>query len=450
MKNTLFTVSVAAIQLLLCSFSIRAEQPAQGWLFDSVNHNDYGITISGWAQASIADSNHGGQLTPATVFRREKGFTLDQTGIMIEKKTNSNLISRVGAIPVGMPKNFDWGFNLTAMYGADNFFFRTYGLDDDWGVNKVGNFGKHDYYASFTQAYLEFYFPTMGGSNLIVGLFHTPLANEIGFALPSPAPTDFYTRTYSFIHGPAKHAGFLWSSHLLNKPDSVTVTYEIGVVRGYNNLQDANNNWGVLGNLRWRSKDFKTWIDFENFYGNGADDSIAACGCGSPIPTDSSLANDNSLKRYQSYLTVTHNFDEKNAVIAEASYGHQEKALLADIFNQAPIGIPQNGGVDASWSGINLSYKYQFTPQVTAAVRGEYFDTDGVNVMLPFSGSYKALTSNISWLPTPYMRLRPEIRYDWYSGNAKPFGAQENHAPPLIDGKYDNQFSYSLDMTFFF
>nr|WP_174505295.1 outer membrane beta-barrel protein [Acinetobacter sp. Marseille-Q1620] len=451
MRKTLFTLSMVASQLLLYSVSVKADdQPAQGWLFDSINHNDYGISVSGWAQASVADSNHGQQLTPATVFRRTDGFTIDQMGIMLEKKLNSNLISRVGAIPVEMPKHFNWGFNITAMYGADNFFFRTYGLDEDWSFNKPGNFGSSDYYATLTQAYLEFYFPFSGGSNLMLGLFHTPLANEIGFALPNPAPTDFYTHTYSFIHGPAKHAGVLWSSYILNNPNSSKLSYELGLVRGYNNLQDINNNWDVIGNLRWRSQDFKTWIDFENIYGNNADDSISDCGCGSPIPTSSALAHDNSLKRFQSYLTLTHHFDEKNSVVAEASYGHQEKSLLADIFNTSPIGIPKAGGKNASWSGLNISYKYKFNQKVSASVRGEYFDTDGVNVMLPFSGSYKALTTNLTWTPVHYLRVRPEIRYDWYSGHAKPFGADGNYLPPLVHGKYDNQLSYSLDLTFFF
>ncbi|MDQ9008690.1 outer membrane beta-barrel protein [Acinetobacter gerneri] len=442
--------AIAVSQFVVFTSMCHAEQPAQGWLFKDLNQNDYGITVSGWAQASVADSNHGNQLTPATVFRRESGFTLDQMGIMIEKKVKSNLISRVGPIPVEKSDSFDWGFNITAMYGADNFFFRTYGLDDDWGGNKVGNFGNTDYYSTLTQAYVELYFPYLGGSNLMLGLFHTPLANEIGFALPSPAPTDFYTHTYSFIHGPAKHAGALWSSYIFNQPNSAKLSYELGLAKGYNSLQDINNNWDVIGNLRWRSADFKTWIDFENIYGNSADDSVSDCACGSPIPSSSTLAHDNSLKRYQSYLTLTHHLDEKNTLIAEASYGHQEKSLLADVFNQIPYGSPKTGGKNASWSGIDLSYLHKFNPKVSAAIRGEYFDTDGVHVLLPFSGSYRALTSNISWQPVPYLRLRPEIRYDWYSGHAKPYGADGNYAPPLIHGRYDDQFSYSLDATFFF
>lgn len=166
---------------------------------DVARNSSFKIDVSGWAQTSLAYGNNGSQLSPATGFRKEDGFTLDQMGIMLEKKINSNIISRVGPIPTPYSNQFDWGFNITVTYGADASFFRTYGFDEDWGSNKVDNFGNDDYYASLAQAYIEFYFPTLSGSNLMLGLFHSPLANEIGFALPSPAPTDFYTHTYSFF-----------------------------------------------------------------------------------------------------------------------------------------------------------------------------------------------------------------------------------------------------------
>ncbi len=57
----------------------------QGWLFQSINDKPLGIQISGWAQASVAGSNHGGQMTPATIFRQDEGLTLDQVAITIEK-----------------------------------------------------------------------------------------------------------------------------------------------------------------------------------------------------------------------------------------------------------------------------------------------------------------------------------------------------------------------------
>lgn len=60
------------------------------------------------------------------------------------------------------------------------------------------------------------------------------------------------------------------------------------------------------------------------------------------------------------------------------------------------------------------------------------------------------MTANVTWNPKPYLRIRPEIRYDWYSGSHKPFAAKDNGLPPLINGTEDDQLSYSIDLTLFF
>ncbi len=431
------------------SFAEEAKPP-MGWLFSDINDNEAGVIVSGWLQASYAGSDNGEQLLPATFFRKEDGAALDQFGLMIEKKVNSNVLSRVGAFPGPAPTEFDWGFNVTVNYGADNFFFRTYGIDDDWDINDVGDFDNDDLYLTLTQAYLEFYFPVMDGSNLMLGLFHTPLENEIGFPLPAPAPTDFYTKAYSFMHGPAKHFGALWSSKFSSEAGESMLSYELGIVKGWNNVDDPNDDFDVIANLRWRSADFTTWVDFENIYGNGADDSIAECGCGSPIPTSSDLAGDDSLMRQLSYLTITKFVDSSNRLVAEFTYGKQEKSLFADLFNDDTFGIPEEGGEDATWYGVNLNWHHTINPELVASTRAEFFNTDGVNVLLPYAGDYKAVTANLSWTPRHNIRVRPEIRYDWYSGSAKPFGAKSIAPPPLLAGTEDTQLTYSVDVTFFF
>ncbi len=439
----------ASLAFSALSFAEEAKPP-MGWLFSDFNDNKTGVTVSGWLQASYAGSNNGEQLLPATFFRKEEGVALDQFGLNIEKKIKSNIISRVGAFPGAAPTDFDWGFKVTAIYGADNFFFRTYGIDDDWGINDVDDFGNDDLYLTLTQAYLEFYFPVLDGSNLMVGLFHTPLENEIGFSYPTPAPTDFYTKAYSFMHGPAKHFGALWSSKFASEAGKPMLSYELGIVRGWNNFEDPNGDFDIIANLRWRSADFSTWVDFENIYGNGADDSIAECGCGSPIPTSSELAGDDSLMRQLSYLTITKFVNPNNRIVAEFSYGKQEKSLFADLFNDDTFGIPEEGGEDASWYGVNLNWHHTINPNLVANTRAEFFNTDGVNVLLPYGGDYKAVTANLSWTPLHNIRVRPEIRYDWYSGSATPFGAKSIAPPPLLAGTEDTQLTYSVDVTFFF
>lgn len=179
-----------------------------------------------------------------------------------------------------MPQSADWGFNVTTVYGKDARFFKTYGWDEDLGVNRDNK--PEDAAFTIAQAYLEFYFPVLGGSDLILGIFHTPLENEIGFPLP---PLHLQTSTaYLLFHAWASQA--CWSALLIQAPSDPgesMLGFEVGVVQGWNNLQSPNHDPHVIANVRWRSADFNTWVDWENIYGNGAGDSIADCACGSPF-----------------------------------------------------------------------------------------------------------------------------------------------------------------------
>ncbi|MCG2580583.1 MAG: porin [Marinobacter sp.] len=374
-------------------------------------------------------------------FNSDEGFNLNQLAIAIEKKVASNVVSRATPTPAPMPDSFDWGFNVTAIYGNDANYFKTYGWDEDLGVNDMRDEDEEAF--NVAQAYLELYIPALGGSNLMLGLFHTPLENEIGFPLPAPAPTEFYTHTYSFMHGPAKHAGALYSFKLPHDKGSNIWGLELGAVQGWNNIQDPNNDIDVIANLRWRSSDMSLWIDWENIYGNGANDSFAECGCGSPFPTATTPGED--AKRYQTYLTISKPLNGANRIALEMSYGEQEKSALSTLVNGEPT--------DAKWYGANLNWYHRVSETTTWNSRFEYFNGEdpahvvltGANVGKAPSdwsyGEFYALTSNITWFPSPAVRIRPELRYD----------LQDSSGPNAFgDGTEDNQIIASLDMTVYF
>lgn len=62
-----------------------------------------------------------------------------------------------------MPQEADWGFNVTTVYGKDARYFKTCGWDEDLGVNR--NNKPEDEAFTIAQAYLEFYFPVLSGSD---------------------------------------------------------------------------------------------------------------------------------------------------------------------------------------------------------------------------------------------------------------------------------------------
>ncbi|WP_435609021.1 outer membrane beta-barrel protein [Pseudomonas knackmussii] len=436
-------VPVAMGATLCSSLALADGEDPNGSLFrhlfgDSLER-DYGIKVHGWAQAGWIYNNNGSDdVSKQAFFNDDEGFNLNQLAVAVEKAPKSNVIGRVGPFPGPMPQEADWGFNVTALYGKDARYFKTYGWDEDLGVNRSA--GPEDENFTIAQAYMDLYFPVLGGSDLMVGIFHTPLENEIGFALGSPAPADFYTHTYSFMHGPAKHAGALYSFKLPQEEGGSMLGFELGLVQGWNNLQDPNHDPDVIANMRWRSADFRTWVDWENIYGNGAGDSFADCSCGSPIPAGDKHQD---LTRYDSFLTVSHVLDERNRVAVEFNYGYQEDAAFAAFANER----------DGRWYGTDLNWYHQLAPKLMWNSRAEWFHTTApVHVLManidpdtgipdPSWGNFYGFTTNLSWTPVSNVRLRPELRYDIHNGSGRDaFG----------DGRKDSQLIGSFDVTFFF
>lgn len=409
-------------------------------VFGDSLERDHGIKIYGWAQAGlIYNDNSSHDVSKQSFFKTEEGFNLNQFALAVEKAPKSNVIGRVGPFPGPMPQEADWGFNVTTVYGKDARFFKTFGWDEDLSINRH----KDPEAKAFTvaQAYLNFYFPVLGGSDLMIGIFHTPLENEIGFALPSPAPTDFYSHTYSFMHGPAKHAGVLYSFKLPSAPGESMLGFELGLVQGWNNLENPNHDPHLIANVRWRSADFGTWVDWENIVGNGAGDSIADCACGTPIATAGTKKDHDKV--YSSYLTISHVLDPNNRVALEMNYGKQDNGAFAEFANKT----------DATWYGADFNLYHRLTEKLMWNSRAEWFYTDApAHVLManidsstgipdPTWGSFYGVTTNLAWSPTPNVRLRPELRYDIHSGPGR---------DAYADGEKDKQLVASFDVSFFF
>lgn len=181
-------------------------------------------------------------------------------------------------------------------------------------------------------------------------------------------------------------------------------------------------------------------MDWENIYGSGAGDNFADCACGSPIPAGTA---DKTDQRYETYLTISHDLDPVNRVALEMSYGKQKNSALASFANKK----------DAAWYGANFSFHHQLTETLSWNNRAEWFYTDapshvvmanidpGTGIPDPSWGSFYAMTTNLSWLPKPNLRLRPEARYDIHSGPGRDaFG----------NGSRDAQLVLSFDATVFF
>jgi hypothetical protein len=316
------------------------------------------ISLFGWAEASaIYSDNDSSDISPGAFFNSDDGLNLNQLGLMLcsgracppfSFGPGGAIHNRVGPFPGPRPENASIDFNVTTIYGEDVAFLKTLGFDGDFHFDR-----DDERKLGIPQAFVDIYLPILDGTSVMIGSFQTPLENEIGYALVWP--DRFATHTYAFQHGPAKHVGVLAQSRLKTSPDFGLLAIDYGVVRGWNNASDRNQDVDVIGGIRWRSPDLETWIDLEAIYGNGEDDFGPAPGRGgSPYFVLSSTGE--YLGRLSAFLIVYQAFTPKFSMALETSYGRQEGGDM----KFTSFAITEN----AQWYGANIGARFGFSDRV--------------------------------------------------------------------------------------
>jgi len=94
-------------------------------------------------------------------------------------------------------------------------------------------------------------------------------------------------------------------------------------------------------------------------------------------------------------------------------------------------------GTAASWYGVDQYVNYSLHKVVKAGLRFEWFrDADGTRVSGSefrgnpnrgaFAGDFFSVTGGVNYTPHPNITFRPEVRYDWFSGEGRPFNGNNN------------------------
>lgn len=390
------------------------------------------VKIHGRIQVgAIYNDNHSENVFPSGFLNFNEGVNLNRADLIFEKTIKSNLQPRIGPFPDPKPEHADIGFQIDTRYGKDAAI--TFGFDDE-GRNK-----DKEHLLLMQQWFVKGYQPWGEGFSYIAGSWFTPVGMEIG--APVDPPTGFYTHGYSFVYQPSKHVGVLGSLKLPLRPEKGMLSVGAGLVQGWNNLQDNNDDKTLLLDMRWRSPDFKTWVDVESIIGNEqSEDGITD----QTRPFNAVSTSGEKLLRQMHSLTVSHRLDQHKRLAFNALYGSQEGGdLVAD--NNNPPGFLITD--DSEWYGVNMNYYDKFIPEMQLAIRAEWLrDAEGAHALLP-AGDYYAVTTNLSWWPNKKLRIRPELRYDRYDGAGKPFGGK---VPTVFFGKEDEQWTASIDATWFF
>ena len=380
--------------LLSTSINLYAEGVIESITGTNINDakvlKDLGIEVGGWANAGITYASHSNSSgnNGAIPFGTDRvnEFQLNQAYLYIEKAVNTE------------GNDWDIGGRVDFLFGTDAPSTQAGGWDDKI-LGSQGNKDFNQYDIAFPQAYVEIFAPIGNGLTAKLGHFYT----IIGYEVVTSPDNFFYSHAYTMNYGePFTHTGALLT-YQINDNWSVTG----GAVTGWDNFRNNGGDWSFLGGANWTSDDEKTALAVSLISGENGDDSIG-----------------------------------QNTTMYSVVLSHDLTNNLHYVF-QHDFGTVESGnaiGDDADWYGINQYLTYDINDQLGAGLRAEWFSDRGGRIN-SFGADYYAVSAGVNYSPLSWLKLRPEVRYDW---------ADTNGAGAAFGGNKNEQIQVAMDMIITF
>ena len=364
--------------------------------------NDSLINVHGWVNAGFignTSSPASGFNGPYNAVDRANSLMMNQLYVVAERElptSGSGIGGRVDLI-----------------YGEDFLLAQSTGMERQPDGSQRWN--KQDYGLALPQAYL-----TIGNRdlNLQAGHFYSIIGYE-----GVPAPSNFfYSKSYSYqFAGPFVHWGALLNGNLTDE-----ISAQAGLVNGWDALDRDDDSLAFMGKIRYENRNTGVWTSFALITGQEANN-----------PGGLAIVDDQTNRTRYSWL-VGLPLTERMDYVFHHWLGSQAEGDLQ--------------GGSANWYGIDQYVYYNLNECWKTGVRFEWFhDEDGTRVGLnrannpnnpSFPGDVYSLSAGVNWTPTGNLTLRPEIRADWYDGEAV--------RSPFDDGAATNQLMLGLDAILLF
>ncbi len=286
------------------------------------------------------------------------------------------------------------GGRVDLLYGEDFLLAMSQGWEIQPGGGQRWNSGEY-YGLAMPQLYAEF-----GTQELSVKLGH--FYTIVGYEGVPAVGNFFYSKAYSYqFAGPFTE----WGGLATWRP---TKNFEVigGLVNGWNAVDANVNAVNFLGRARVQNDPNSLAASFAIITGDQPSN-VAG------LPDIANVAANRT--RY--------------SLILEARPTNRLEYVFHQWLGTQADGVPLGG--TALWAGIDQYLYYSLSEKWKAGARFEWFnDVDGTRVGLnrpsnpnktPLPGNFFSLTVGPNWLPTQNLILRPELRWDFYDGDAKPY-----------------------------
>jgi hypothetical protein len=302
---------------------------------------------------------------------------------------------------------WDVGGRIDLVYGSDWRYGECYGLETNIDATGLYGFIMPQFYAE------------VGYNNLTVKMGH--FAASVGYEVV-PAPGNFfYSHSFALGYSEPVLVTGLQSDYKINDSWDVIA----GFNNGFNQFVDQNGMLHFLGGWKWH-KEREISLSWMIDVG----------------PQDPAGQN----QQYVYSLVFQKQLNAKLVYAFEQVMGGTENGNLY---------VP--GGY-AKWYGLDQYLIYTINPCWSAGARVEWFrDQEGsrvagvgnVNYGWPaapgFAGTFSEVSLGLNWTPNPNVRIRPECRWDGYSGSTNLQGQL-----PFGDGSRSSQFLFATDLIISF
>ncbi|MFT4563992.1 MAG: hypothetical protein ACI915_005559 [Gammaproteobacteria bacterium] len=381
LESTSRLVGLVMVCAVLNPTTVRAEAEGLYEAVSSAKFNDAsvlkanGIEFGGWLEIGASGNPH----DPNDETNGPVTFNNDANEI--EMNELYGFIERAAPTDGG----FSLGFRADFLYGTDARFSPTANLDDKLSSSD-------EYKLVLPQAYAEIYIPVGNGLTAKVGHFYT----IIGYEVVTAPDNFFFSHAYTMQYAePFTHTGMLMS-YEVNDNWSLSG----GVVSGWDTFMQEPANF--LGGVSYSSDDGRTSVAVSLVTGD-VDDS-------------------DKHNRTMYSVVISHDLSEQLHYVFQHDFGTEDKSLST----------PQN----SKWYGINQYLTYDVSEVLGAGLRVEWFRDEGGTRVTGINDHFFGITAGLNYAITPWMMLRPEVRYDWTTENSNPFD----------DGTDDDQFLVSADL----
>ncbi len=273
------------------------------------------------------------------------------------------------------------GFQLDVTYGANA------GILGAYRFNTPGYFADNFVYVQDMNVQYNW-----DNVLLKLGKFETLLGYEVIDSVANKNVTQGLLFTYAI---PLVHTGLLASGKFGESP----VGWAAGVVNGWNNATDTNDDKGLLAQLNFSQGMLTTALS--GYYGSDGNTGFADV-----TSTNLFVQNTSSDPSIVLDWTATLVANDLLTFWANADWGLQKNVIF--------VAGPNAGrNLDAIWYGLALGTQFTFDEKTTFAVRGEYMrDADGYRIVLGNNTDAYTLTGTLGYKLTSNLLARVEFRYD--------------------------------------